>query len=68
MACIPDQSIELKVKDAVKGQAKLDDSEVGGKVGRSGGEQIAQHISNFQSHLVELLDAHGSERIGRIQL
>jgi hypothetical protein len=52
----------------VKGQAKLDDPEVGGKVGRSGGEQIAQHIPNFQSHLVELLDAHGSERIGRIQL
>jgi hypothetical protein len=37
-------------------------------VGCPGSEQIAQHIANFESHLVELLDIHGPERIGRFQL
>ena len=55
MSGVPDQPIFSKVEFAVQSEAEFNDAQVRGEMRRSGGQKIAEHITDLAGNLFELI-------------
>ena len=66
VAGVPDQPIALEVEGEVQRQAKLDDAEVGGEVGRPDAEHANEFVAHLLGKLLELLVGERMQIGGRL--
>ena len=67
MPRVPDEPVATKVVAAMQGEAKFHDSQIGCKMSRPRGEQIAQDVANFGGKLVQFPRRHLAQSGRRIE-